>query len=101
MITEGVVVDCIMEGVRRTLKRLNKDRRIPGTGGGMSPFGTRRVRGKLVPRTNEIRAILHAKELRKENLTYWQISSKLADLGLVTRRGKPYSPAGVMRLLER
>ena len=102
ILTPEVVVDCIMEGVRKALQIL----RTPTTEalpqisfpirGGRPPLGLVRQGNVWVLNPSEIYAIALAAQWRKEGLTLKAIGRKLADHGIRSRGGGVYSPASVM-----
>ena len=100
-LTPEVVVDCLMEGVRRKLQTLRATTTpLPQVSfpmrGGRPPLGLVRRGNRWVLNAQEIYAIALAAQWRKEGLTLKAIGRKLADHGIRSRGGGIYSPASVM-----
>jgi len=103
VLTPEVVVDCLMEGVRRKLQSLRAPKvpvEIPSMSfpmrGGRPPLGLVRKGNRWVLDAREIYAIALATQWRKEGLTLKAIGRKLADHGIRSRDGGVYSPASVL-----
>lgn len=103
VLTPEVVVDCLMEGVRRKLQSLRAPKApvdLPTVSfpirGGRPPLGLVRRSNRWVLNAQEIYAIALANQWYKEGLTLKAIGRKLADYGIRSRGGGVYSPASVL-----
>lgn len=103
VLTPEVVVDCLMEGVRRKIQNLRAPKvsvDLPPISfpirGGRPPLGLVRKGDRWVLNAQEIYAIALANQWHKEGLTLKAIGRKLADHGMRSRGGGVYSPASVL-----
>ena len=105
MITPEVVIDCIMEGVRRKIQVLRTPNTLPAASfpvrGGRVPFGLMRQGDAWVLNPMEVRAMAFARIWRKEGLTLNQIGYRLANHGFRSRCGGIYTPSSVLNQLLR
>ena len=105
MITNDVVVDCIMEGIRRKIQSLRAPKPskppIKARSKGWPPLGYSLENGEWVPNPAERDAMALARKLRDQGLTLRQVSAMLDGYGYRSRRGNPYAPSTILVRLTR
>lgn len=67
--------------------------------GGDPPYGWRAIEGGLLKDEEEQNTIRRARALREIGWSLRSISAALADAGRLSRRGRPFSPAQLRRIL--
>ncbi len=66
---------------------------------GPVPYGCKQIRRKIVPHEAEQQTIKKVLSLRKMGLNYSQISRKLNELGIKTKKGKTWFPMTVRNIV--
>lgn len=89
----------IISARMRAARELKRSR--GGFAGGRPPYGWRAVGGELEPVEEEQAGIALARTLRRQGASLRQIATQLEDGGYRPKRGGPWHPIQVRRLLER
>jgi DNA invertase Pin-like site-specific DNA recombinase len=100
------VLGAISEFERAVIKlRLQRGRALKAERGGFAygspPFGFRAAGGNLVPLDREQEAVAMALELRRQGRSLRQIGTALTETGFPPKRGGPWYPPTVARMLRR
>ena len=100
------VLGAISEFERSLIRlRLQRGRALKAERGGFAygspPFGFRAAGGELVPFDREQEAVAMALDLKRQGCSLRQIGSALTEAGFTSKRGGPWYPSTVTRMLGR